>query len=190
MALQSSTLGNIFSLVLESDPKGTFSTTLKPTMVHESQVRLQFFHLKKQTFCCFLLRWQARLTHKVTFREMFSRIFLLWGNQNYCDWQTPKMNNQTVFLFTVLGTVLSVLQLISSSFVIFYWFLHFTFNKYCSVLLPSLQASIPWAASSTQSHLQRTVQKRPILKLPYFRYRTAAVKGKIRLLFFRLAWDD
>lgn len=53
MAFLSSTLSSIFfsSWICS---KGTFSTTLKPTMVHECQEGFQFFHLKEQTFHCFL----------------------------------------------------------------------------------------------------------------------------------------
>lgn len=53
-------------------------------MVHKSQEGLQFFHLEKQTF---LSLQQARLTLKITFRGMFSRVFPLWRNQTHCDWR-------------------------------------------------------------------------------------------------------
>lgn len=83
---------------------------------------------------------------------------------------THKINDQMMFLITVLRTVLSVLRLVSSSVVIFYWVLHFPFNKYSSVLLPSSQVSIPWVANATQQSHQRTpVRKRSILKLLLFR---------------------
>lgn len=152
MAFLSSTLGSIFfsSWICS---KRTFSTTLKPTMVHECQEGFQFFHLKKQTFHCFLSLKPDLFTKELS-EECLQEYSFYEGIKivKITDWQkyTKKKINKWCCLLPW-----------EQSWCFMFWFLPFPSNKNCSVLFPSLQVSTPWEANSTeQNHLQRTpVQK-------------------------------
>lgn len=179
--LQGSTLVNMFSTVLELDPKGTFSTSLKPATVHKSQEGLQFFYLKETniSLLVFLLTSQ---TYKVTSRGMFSRIFLLRQSKpsGLADIHVKSMIKWcSCLLFWELSWVLYVLFLpqlwysidysISSLINIVLYYSHL-----CKLACPK------WAIQLNEAIFKELLHKRVILKFPGFQ--------TLKLEYWKLEW--